>query len=95
MRARYLAATEESLRLFLTPHQPVRSGQPGALCALEIELNSGQILLFLAFVKWNAGNANALREAFPRFPPNFEPVSDLVRYQAMVERDFGKAEKLL
>jgi tetratricopeptide (TPR) repeat protein len=72
-----------------------RNAEKAFTRALEIEPTSGQILLFLAFVRWHAGDANALHAAFPQFPTGFEPPPDLIRYQAMIDRDFTTAEKTL
>ena len=72
-----------------------RNAEKAFTRALEIQPNSGQILLFLAFVRWHAGDANALHATFPQFPPGFEPLPDLISYQAMIDRDFATAEKIL
>jgi TolB-like protein/Flp pilus assembly protein TadD len=63
--------------------------------ALEIEPSSGQVLLFLTGVQWWAGNANAFHAVVSKFPPDFEPLPDLITDQAMIDRDFAKAEKTL
>ena len=62
--------------------------------ALEIEPSSVQILIFLAGVKWYSGNANAWHAAFPQFPAGSEHLPYLTADQAMVDRDFAKAEKI-
>jgi len=62
--------------------------------ALEIEPSSEQVLIFLAFVKWYSGNANAWHAAFPQFPAGSEHLPYLTADQAMVDRDFAKAEKI-
>jgi serine/threonine protein kinase/tetratricopeptide (TPR) repeat protein len=62
--------------------------------ALEIEPSSVQILIFLAGVKWYSGNANAWHAAFPQFPADSEHLPYLTAGQAMVDRDFAKAEKI-
>ena len=40
------------------------------------------------------GNANAWHAAFPQFPADSEHLPDLTVDQAMVDRDFAKAEKI-
>jgi serine/threonine protein kinase/Flp pilus assembly protein TadD len=72
-----------------------RNAEKAFTRALEIEPNSGQILLFLTFVEWQSGNANAFHAAFPRFPAGFDQLPNLIRYQAMIDRDFATAEKAL
>jgi TolB-like protein len=61
--------------------------------ALEIEPNSGYLLLFLTDVEWYGGNADAFRKTFARFPPDFFPLPYLIFDQAMIDRDFPTAEK--
>jgi tetratricopeptide (TPR) repeat protein len=62
--------------------------------ALEIEPGSEQVLIFLAGVEWYAGNANALHAAFPKFPAGSGNLPYLSGDQAMVDRDFARAEKI-
>ena len=61
--------------------------------ALEIEPNSGYILLFLTAVEWNRGNADAFHIAFTKFPAGFKHMASLIWDQAMIDRDFATAEK--